>query len=89
MRIALPLLLTLAITPQAQQPVSTTPTGCLKEVRDYVAKRQAELGPIPPVASPGDTAAAQARAKWIQLSQAVTADRLSMNKACAANFCSR
>jgi thiol-disulfide isomerase/thioredoxin len=83
---ALTLVLTLAISPQVPQPTSTTPGGCLKEVRDYAAKRTAELPPVPPFTDPPDPAATAARAQRTQLSQKISADRLAMAKACAAKF---
>jgi len=91
LKVALPLVLALSIQPQTPgapappAPVSTTPGGCVKEVRDYAAKRRTELPPPAPAGSDAATVTAtnQRRA---QISRQITADQLAMAKACAAQF---
>jgi hypothetical protein len=82
---------------QAPQPVSTTPGTCLKEVRDYAAKRRAEIPPLPAAPAPAADATAKVLAD-VQAAQTaaaqqrnlvlrqIDADRLGMAKACAAKF---
>jgi len=104
--VVLPFALSLALyahnptTPAAQSPVpspaGTTPGACLTEVRDYVAKRRAE---VPLVQVPTQTAGmtaeeratqqamqAAAALQRAQLLRQIDVDRLTMAKACAAKF---
>jgi thiol-disulfide isomerase/thioredoxin len=93
LKTTLPLVFAIAIyaqTPgapasQAPAPVSTTPGACVKEVRDYAAKRRAE---VPPMAAAGSDAAtvAAANQRRAQMSRQIQADQLAMAKACAAKF---
>jgi thiol-disulfide isomerase/thioredoxin len=82
---------------QVPAPASTTPGACVKEVRDYAAKRRADVPPLPPPPAPpadanakflADLQAAQAalsQQRALVLRQ-VDADRIAMAKACAAKF---
>lgn len=76
---------------QVPKPAGTTPTACLKEVRDYTAKRRAE---IPPTAQPAQAASdpaaaalalAQNQARAQQFNQ-ITVDKTALAKSCAAQF---
>jgi thiol-disulfide isomerase/thioredoxin len=88
MLISILLALVFALTgQQPQQPASTTPAACLKEVRDYAAKRRADVPPPPAPTGAADPAAQAAAAQQrTQLLRQIDADRLTMAKACAAKF---
>lgn len=72
---------------QVPKPMGTTPTACLKEVRDYTAARRAEVPPAVPVspAAPNPQATAQNQARSQQLNQ-ITVDKTALAKACASQF---
>jgi thiol-disulfide isomerase/thioredoxin len=88
MVISILLALVFALTSQQPpQPVGTSPSACLKEVRDYAATRRSEVPPPPAPTGAADPAAQAAAAQQrTQLLRQIDADRLTMAKACAARF---
>jgi thiol-disulfide isomerase/thioredoxin len=72
---------------QVPKPAGTTPTACLKEVRDYSAARRAEVPSVVPVSAtaPNPQAAAQNQARLVQLRQ-IDVDKTWLAKTCAAPF---
>jgi thiol-disulfide isomerase/thioredoxin len=63
------------------KPTSTTPSGCLDEVKAYAASRQKD---VPPAG--GDAVQALSNQARSALLQQISASRLAMTKACAAQF---
>src|ERR1051326_3442047 len=77
-----------AAAPMPPKTTGTTPSACLQEIKDYSAKRAADLPPAPVVAAGQTATAEQIQASRLRttMQQQITQATTVMAKECAARF---